>query len=96
MSKKILSIEGGGIRGVIPAYICMKIEEGRVSNRLARQGDFFSDKLHILYSNLSGNLKNNPGLVQELSDKKEGVISRFTKLDTSTGTLFHRDSSHNR
>ena len=27
MSKKILSIEGGGIRGVIPAYICMKIEE---------------------------------------------------------------------
>lgn len=27
MSKKILSIDGGGIRGIIPAYICMKIEE---------------------------------------------------------------------
>ncbi len=76
--------------------ICMKIEEGRVSNRLAKQGDFFSEKLHILYSNLSGNLKNNPRLVQELSEKKEGVISRFSDLDTSTGSLFHRDSSHNR
>jgi len=27
MSKKILSIDGGGVRGIIPAYICMKIEE---------------------------------------------------------------------
>lgn len=27
MSKRILSIDGGGVRGVIPAYICMKIEE---------------------------------------------------------------------
>jgi len=27
MSKKILSIDGGGIRGIIPAYICMKLEE---------------------------------------------------------------------
>ncbi len=27
MVKKILSIDGGGVRGVIPAYICMRIEE---------------------------------------------------------------------
>lgn len=27
MTKKILTIEGGGVRGVIPAYICMRLEE---------------------------------------------------------------------
>jgi hypothetical protein len=27
MAKKILSIDGGGVRGIIPAYICMRLEE---------------------------------------------------------------------
>lgn len=76
--------------------ICMKIEEGDVSNRLSRQGEQFTEKLHILYSSLSGSLKNNPMLVEELSVKKEGIIERFSKLNTSTGILFHRDSSRTR
>jgi len=75
--------------------ICMKIEEGSISNKLSKQGELFSEKLHILYSNLSGNLKNNPKLVEELSEKKEGIIQRFSELDTSTGILFHRDSARN-
>lgn len=75
--------------------ICMKIEEGSISNRLSKQGELFSEKLHILYSNLSGNLKNNRKLVEELTEKKEGIIQRFSELDTSTGILFHRDSARN-
>jgi len=76
--------------------ICMKIEEGSISNRLSKQGELFSEKLHILYSSLSGSLKSNPGLVEELSAKKEGIIQRFSELDISTGTLFHRDSARSR
>lgn len=76
--------------------VCMKIEKGNVSNRLLRQGELFTEKLHILYSNLSGNLKNNPLLVEELSVKKDGVVERFSELNISTGILFHRDSSRSR
>jgi len=76
--------------------VCMKIEEGRISNRLTKQGNTFAEKLHILYSSLSGELKKSPKLVEELSVRKEEIIQRFTELDKSTGSLFHRDSSRNR
>ena len=76
--------------------VCMKIEEGSISNRLSKQGEIFSENLHILYSSLSGSLKNNQKLVRELSEKKEEIIQRFSELNISTGSLFHRDSSRSR
>ena len=75
--------------------ICMKIEREGISNRFSRQGEAFTEKLHILYSGLSGALKTNPELVRELSEKKEQVIDRFDLINKDQGILFGRDSSRN-
>ncbi|UCG26993.1 MAG: beta-N-acetylglucosaminidase domain-containing protein [Bacteroidales bacterium] len=73
--------------------ICMKMEGGRISNRLSRQGIALTEKLHILYSGLSGALKTNPDLVHEISLRKEQVIDRFELVNKDQGILFGRDSS---
>jgi hypothetical protein len=74
--------------------ICMKMERGNVSNRMIKQGEYLSEQMHILYSSLSSKLKDHPLLIEEIAYSKEEMIDRFSHVERSTRTLFHRDSSH--
>lgn len=60
--------------------VCMKIDRGGNLNKLLKQGESHSEKLHLLYSKLCGELKNNPKLVKEITGKKEEIINRYQNL----------------
>lgn len=59
-------------------------------NKLLKQGESHSEKLHLLYSKLCGELRNNPKLIKEITGKKEEIINRQRNTIPSKNAILQK------